>query len=175
MLDSDLFVPKSWAEDPGRRQEVGMPDEVTHRSKPKIASAQIERALANGIRVAARTFDEHYGHSYAFLDGLDRLGQTYVAEVPCTFCGWIREPAVLHRRTPQEMRPQGTKRGSPRLSKTAAPVSEVRNLLNHSPVFGRQKWTPIHIKNGEKGPSFGRSRRRVSTGNVTGCPRGRTG
>ena len=37
------------------------------------------------------------------------------------------------------------------LSKTAAPVSEVRNLLNHSPVFVRQKWTPIHIKNGEKG------------------------
>lgn len=151
VLDSDLFVPKGWADDPAKRREVGMPDEVTHRSKPKIALRQIERALANGIRVAAWTFDEHYGQSYAFLDGLDRLGQTYVAEVPCTFCGWIKEPAILHRRTPQEMRQPGTKRGSPRLSKTAAPVSEVRNLLNHSPVFVRQKWTPIHIKNGEKG------------------------
>jgi hypothetical protein len=27
----------------------------------------------------------------------------------------------------------------------------VRNLLNHSPAFQRQAWTPIHIKNGEKG------------------------
>lgn len=151
VLDSDLFVPKEWADDPTRRQEVGMPDDVTHRSKPQIALGQIQRALGNGIRVAAWTFDEHYGQSYAFLDGLDRLGQTYVAEVPCTFCGWAKEPAVRVRPTPQEMRRKGSKRRFPRLSATAAPVSEVRNLLNHSPAFGDQAWTPVHIKNGEKG------------------------
>lgn len=151
VLDSDLFVPKQWADDPARRQEVGMPDEVAHRSKPQIALEQIKRALGNGIRVAAWTFDEHYGQSYDFLDGLDQLGQTYVAEVPCTFCGWVKEPPVLYRSTPHEMRKKGKKRRFPRLSKTAAPVSEVRNLLNHSPAFQRQAWTPIHIKNGEKG------------------------
>ena len=151
VLDSDLFVPESWADDPVRRKEVGMPDEVTHRSKPEIALEQIHRALGNGIRVAAWTFDELYGGSYAFLDGLDRLGQTYVAEVPCTFCGWAKEPAVRVRPTPQEMRKKGRKRRFPRLSESAAPVSEVRNLLNHSPSFVGQAWTPIHIKNGEKG------------------------
>jgi hypothetical protein len=49
------------------------------------------------------------------------------------------------------MRRKGRKRRFPRLSATAAPVSEVRNLLNHSPAFRSQAWTPIHIKNGEKG------------------------
>jgi SRSO17 transposase len=151
VLDSDLFVPKVWADDPARRKEVGMPEEVTHRSKPQIALEQIKRALGNGIRVSAWTFDEHYGQSYDFLDELDRLGQTYVAEVPCTFCGWAKEPGVLVRPTPQEMRRKGKKRRFPRLSATAAPVSEVRNLLNHSPAFQDQPWTPIHIKNGEKG------------------------
>ena len=150
VLDSDLFVPEDWANDPVRRKEVGIPDEVTHRSKPEIALEQIKRALGNGIRVAAWTFDEHYGQSYDFLDGLDRLGQTYVAEVPCTFCGWAKEPVVLIRPTPQDRR-MGKKRRFPRLSRTAAPVSEVRNLLNHSPAFQDQAWTPIHIKNGEKG------------------------
>lgn len=150
VLDSDLFVPKDWADDPARRKEVGIPDDVTHRSKPEIALEQMQRALGNGIRVAAWTFDEHYGQSYDFLDGLDRLGQTYVAEVPCTFCGWAKEPAVLIRPTPQDRR-MGKKRRFPRLSKTAAPVSEVRNLLHHSPAFGDQAWTPTHIKNGEKG------------------------
>ena len=58
----------------------------------------------------------------------------------------------MYRPTPQEMRKSGRKRRFPRLSKTAAPVSEVRNLLNHSPAFRRQRWTPIHIKNGAKGP-----------------------
>lgn len=151
VLDSDLFVPQAWANDPVRRQAVGMPDDVTHRSKPQMALTQIERALGNGIRVAAWTFDEHYGQSYDFLDGLDRLGQTYVAEVPCTFCGWAKEPAVLVRPAPHEMRTKGKKRRLPRLSGTAAPVSEVRNLLNHSPAFRDQPWTTVHIKNGEKG------------------------
>ena len=102
--------------------------------------------------MAVWTFDEHYGQSYAFLDGLDRLGQTYVAEVPCTFCGWAKEPAVLYRATPSQMRKGGRKRQFPRLASTAASVSEVRNLLNHSPAFRDQPWTPMHIKDGEKGP-----------------------
>ena len=152
VLDGDLFVPQSWACDPDKRQEVGIPDEVTHRTKPQIALAQIQRALGNGVRVAAWTFDEHYGRSYEFLDALDRLGQTYVAEVPCTFVGWVKEPALLYRATPQEMRGSGTKRRAPRLAKTAAAVSEVRNLLDHSPVFTEQPWTAVHLKDGEKGP-----------------------
>ena len=152
LLDGDLFVPKSWANDRKRRERPGIPDDVTHRSKPQIALAQIQRALRNGIRVAAWTFDEHYGQSYAFLEGLDALGQTYVAEVPCDFHGWAFAPRVLYRATPQEMRKKGRKRRYSRLAKTAAKASEVRNLLNHSPSFAGQSWTPIHIKDGEKGP-----------------------
>jgi SRSO17 transposase len=152
LLDSDLFLPKSWADDPARRREVGIPDEVTHRSKPQIALTQIQRALRNGIRVAAWTFDEHYGQSYAFLDGLDALGQTYVAEVPCDFHGWVVPPKILYRATPQEMRKRGRKRTFPRLAKTATKTSEVRSALKHSPSFAKQSWTPIHIKDGEKGP-----------------------
>jgi SRSO17 transposase len=152
LLDGDLFLPKSWANDVSRRERAGIPEDVTHRSKPQIALAQIQRALRNGIRVAAWTFDEHYGQSYAFLDGLDALGQTYVAEVPCDFHGWAAAPRVLYRATPQEMRKKGRKRRYPRLAKTAAKAGEVRNLLNHSPSFTDQSWTPIHIKDGEKGP-----------------------
>jgi len=58
VLDRDRFVPEDWADDPVRREEVGMPDDVTHRSKPEIAVEQIQRAPGNGIRVAAWTFDE---------------------------------------------------------------------------------------------------------------------
>jgi len=152
LLDGDLFLPESWANDWARREQAGIPEDVTHRSKPQIALAQIQRALRNGIRVAAWTFDEHYGQSYAFLDGLDALGQTYVAEVPCHFHGWAVPPRVLYRATPQDMRKKSRKRRYPRLAKTAAKTSEVRNLLHHSPSFTSQSWTPIHVKDGEKGP-----------------------
>ena len=147
VLDSDLFVPESWANDPAKRAEVGMPAEIVHRTKAQMALDQIRRALGNGIRVAAWTFDEHYGQSYEFLDSLDGLGQIYVAEVPCTFCGWTKEPAKVYRATGQ-----GLPRRGLRLAKTAPAVSAVRNLLRHSRAFTGQPWTPIHIKNGEAGP-----------------------
>jgi len=146
VLDSDLFVPESWANHPAKRAEVGMPDEIVHRTKAQIALEQIRRALGNGIRVAAWTFDEHYGQGYDFLDGLEGLGQTYVAEVPSTFHGWVQEPATVYRATGR-----GLHRHGPRLARTAPAVSEVRDLLGHSPAF-RQPWTPIHLQNGADGP-----------------------
>jgi SRSO17 transposase len=152
LLDSDLFLPKSWADDPERRRRVGIPEGAKHRKKWLIALAQIERALANGIRVSAWTFDEAYGDSYTFLDTLDRLGQTYVAEVSSDFSGWASYPKILHRATPQEMRSGGRKRRFPRLAKSAAPVSEVRDLLRWSPSFQQQPWIPVHVKEGEAGP-----------------------
>ena len=64
-----------------------MPDEVEFQTKPQIALTQIERALANGVRVSAWTFDELYGRSHRFLDGLESLGQVFVGEIPCDFHG----------------------------------------------------------------------------------------
>ena len=152
LLDSDLYLPKHWADDRVRRAQAYIPDEVVYRKKTDIALAQVQRALANGIRVAAWTFDEWYGRDGSFLDGLEALGQNYVAEVPSTFTGWLREPAVLLRPTPQEMRKRGKKRRFPRLARKASRVCEVRNLVTCSRVFTKQRWQRFHIKDGEKGP-----------------------
>jgi len=152
LLDSDLFLPKDWANDPVRRAAGFIPDEAIYRKKTDIARAQIQRALSNGIRVAAWTFDEFYGRDGEFLDGLEALGQNYVAEVPSTFTGWLQEPLVLLRPTPQEMRKTGRKRRFPRLARKALPACEVRNLVTCSRVFQKQKWRAFRIKDGEKGP-----------------------
>lgn len=152
LLDSDLFLPENWANDPVRRKAAFIPDDVVHRTKPQIALAQIKHALSNGVRVAAWTFDELYGRDHTFLDGVEALGQNYVAEVPCDFTGWLREPEVVVRPTPEQMRNPGKKPRFPRLAKKAPPPSEVRNLVTCSRVFQKQEWQPFHIKDGEKGP-----------------------
>ena len=152
LLDSDVFLPEDWADDATRRRATHIPDAVVYRKKTDIALAQIQRALKNGIRVAAWTFDEGYGRDGSFLDGLDALGQNYVAEVPCTFTGWLHEPQVLQRPTPQAMRKRGRKRRFPRLARKASPACEVRNLVTYSRVFQKQKWRRWHIKDGENGP-----------------------
>lgn len=152
LLDSDVYLPKEWAQDPARRQAAHIPDDVTFRTKPQIALDQIRRCLANGIRVAAWTFDELYGRDGGFLNGLDALGQTYVAEVPSDFTGWVRSPRVLLRPTAAEFKQSGKRRRFPRLAVTAASPSEVRHLAAKSSVFRSQKWQPFHIKDSQKGP-----------------------
>jgi len=152
LLDSDLYLPKQWANDSERRKKVGIPDDVVYRKKTTIALEQIRRAMGNGIRVAAWTFDELYGRDGEFLDGLDTLGQSYVGEVPSDFTGWVHEPRILHSPRPQEAHKRGRKRRYPRLARKALPVSEVKNLLIYSRQFQKQKWKRFKIKDGEKGP-----------------------
>lgn len=152
LLDSDLYLPEEWANDPARRQKAGIPDEVVYRKKTDMALEQVSRALQNGIRVSAWTFDAWYGRDGDFLDGLEARGQNYVGEVPSDFSGWLYEPEILVRPTVQERHKRGRRRHFPRLSRKALPASEVRNLLVYSRIFQKQKWQPFHIKDGENGP-----------------------
>lgn len=152
LLDSDVYLPESWANDSSRRAKANIPDDVTYRKKTAIALAQIDRALTNGVRVWAWTFDEWYGRDGDFLDGLNSRGQNYVAEVPSDCTGWVRQPRVLTKASPQEARKRGRKRTYPRLARQGSQVSEVQHLASFSPVFRKQSWTRFKIKDGEKGP-----------------------
>ena len=102
--------------------------------------------------MAAWTFDELYGRDGGFLSGLDALGQTYVAEGPSDFRGWVHPPRVLLRPTAWEQKQPGKRRLFPRLAVTAAAPSEVRHLATKSGVFRSQTWQPFHIKDTQKGP-----------------------
>jgi len=127
-----------------------VPDEVAFRTKPQIAVELIDRALANGIRVSAWTFDELYGRDGKFLDALEQRGQVFVAEVPIDFRGWVQKPGIL-RSGPKKRGTQGRAKHYPRVARRR-PVSEVRNLLTYSPVFREQSWQRYRIKDTDKGP-----------------------
>lgn len=152
LLDSDLFLPEKWAEDEKRRKEAGIPDYVVYRKKADIALEQVGRALKNGIRFSAWTFDELYGRDGAFLDSMDSLGQSYVGEIPSNFVGWLRQPKVLVSPKPSKRSKRGRKRQFPCLSRKSLPACEVRNLTTYSRIFQKQKWQQFRIKDGEKGP-----------------------
>jgi len=152
LLDSDLYMPKLWANDPVRREAAHIPEDVVFRTKPQIALDQIQCSLNNGVRVVAWTFDEFYGRGSEFLDGVQAMGQNFVGEVPVDFVGWLHEPQILLRPTPQEARKPGRRRRFPRLARKTLPASEVRNLATYSPVIRGQPWEQFHIKDGEKGP-----------------------
>ena len=152
LLDSDLYLPQDWADDPVRRREAKIPEDIVYRKKTIIALEQVKRSLSNGIRFSALTYDELYGRDREFLDGLEALGQNYVGEIPSDFSGWTNPPNVLQKATPAELRKRGRRRRFPRVSRQTNHRCEVRNLAVHSPKFYKQKWRRFKIKDGEKGP-----------------------
>ncbi len=119
------------------------------QTKPEIVLDQIDCALANGVRVAAWTFDELYGRDSKFLDGMESRKQVFVGEVPVDFQGWLQEPKIL----PEGAKNTGSGRPKryPRLA-AGSPSSEVRDLVRHSPVFRKQTWQRYRIKDSQKGP-----------------------
>ena len=70
LLDGELFLPESWANDRERCREAGIPDTMVYRPKWQIALELYDRAVANGLSFAWMTFDEGYGGKPDFLRGL---------------------------------------------------------------------------------------------------------
>lgn len=85
LLDSELFLPKLWAEDRERCREADIPEDLPYQPKWRIALNLLARSERNGWRFDWLTFDEGYGSKPEFLKVLDVAGQRYVGEVPRTF------------------------------------------------------------------------------------------
>jgi SRSO17 transposase len=123
---------------------------VEFRTKPQIALELIDRALGNGVRVAAWTFDELYGRDGKFLDGLEQRQQVFVGEVPMDFRGWVQRPKIL-RSGPKKRKTRGRVKEYPRLARYRRSC-KVRNLMTYSPVFRERAWQRYRIKDTDKGP-----------------------
>src|SRR5580658_682661 len=71
MLALRLFLPEGWASNQARLKRAGVPAEYrTARTKPEMALAEIDRAIAAGIRFGCVLADAGYGLSAPFRQGL---------------------------------------------------------------------------------------------------------
>lgn len=150
LLDAELFLPESWAEDRDRCGQARIPEDMTHRTKWRMGLELYDRAVANGVRFEWLTFDEAYGQAPEFLFELDQRGQRYVAEVPRCFTGWLRKPELLYK---DHHHPKSSRRRKfPRLTAKSPSASSVKDLLRHSPILRAIPWESFHVKDTDKGP-----------------------
>jgi SRSO17 transposase len=147
LLDGELYLPERWAQDRARCRAAGIPDDMTYRPKTQIALELLDRARAHGQEFGWLTFDEGYGGKPPFLAALIERGLRYVAEVPKTFSGWSRPPAVLEAE-PEESR-TGRPRTFPRLPDGTAPPRPVQELACQIDVSSKRSYC---IKETERGP-----------------------
>ena len=60
-IDRALYLPKSWADDPARMKATSVPNEISFATKPRLAAAMIERAIAACVPFRWVAADTVYG------------------------------------------------------------------------------------------------------------------
>src|SRR5215218_6889192 len=101
-IDRALYLPRAWTDDRARRVAAHVPEDVAFTTKPQLARAMIERAIAAGVPFEWVTGDSVYGVGEIEMK-LRRAGKGYVLGVNAThpFTSWIGNPRspVLPRRS----------------------------------------------------------------------------
>src|SRR5262247_2082291 len=83
MLALRLFLPESWTSKRARLERAGVPAEHrTARTKPEMALAEIDRAIAAGVRFGCILADAGYGLSAPFRQGLTARKLIWAVDIP---------------------------------------------------------------------------------------------
>jgi len=83
LLDRELYLPKSWTQDPARCQEADVPAAVGFATKPELAARMLWRTLDGGVKAAWVTGDTVYGSHRPLRAGLEAHEQAYALAVTC--------------------------------------------------------------------------------------------
>jgi SRSO17 transposase len=83
MLALRLFLPESWTSNRARLERAGVPAEYrVARTKPEIALAEVDRAIAAGLRFGCVLADAGYGLSAPFRQGLTTRKLAWAVGIP---------------------------------------------------------------------------------------------
>lgn len=119
--DFDVYMPRRWAQDPGRRHAAGIPGDLAMKTKPELAIAQLRRLVTAGLPARWAAFDEVYGRSGELREACEQAGLAYVAIIPCDYHVTLAPGVVIRadeaiRDAVWERRSCGTGSKGPRLS-----------------------------------------------------------
>lgn len=139
LTDFRLFLPESWAADKERCDKARIPEEHRkHRPKWQQALDMVRAARERGMRFGWVGADSLYGNTAGFINGVEDLGESFMADVHSTLRIWTEEPLL-------EKAAERPGKGSPR---TRGKLSK-RNSARHLTV---EAWSAEH---------FGKESRRV--------------
>jgi SRSO17 transposase len=83
LLDRELYLPKSWTNDPQRCREADVPVGVRFATKPELAARMLWRTLDGGVKADWVLGDSVYGSHRPLRKGLQERSQAYALAIAC--------------------------------------------------------------------------------------------
>lgn len=87
-VDFELYLPKSWLDDPARREEARIPDDVEFKTKFELALDMIRRGVEAKLPRGVVLADNWYGDSADFRATIRHLGLHYAVGVSYNLKVW---------------------------------------------------------------------------------------
>ena len=134
LVDMRLYLPEEWAKDRARRETCGVPEELDFRTRHELALEMLKEKR-NYLPHRWIAGDSEMGRSSRFRRDLRALGEQYLLAIPCD----------SNVRDLEEERPQYRGCG-PR------PKQPFRRADKWCASLPEGAWTPIEVRDGEKGP-----------------------
>lgn len=136
-----LFVPQEWADDTVRRQKTGIPQEVRHGEKWRLALDTIDELAGWGLVPPVVVADAGHGQNADFRAGLSDRGIEYVVAV--------RPDVTVHPHDAQPTAPAWSGNGRKPQRRYRDKPSSVAGLAAGQ---GRQAFTEVTWREGSRGP-----------------------
>ena len=140
-----IYLPEEWANDPERRKEAAIPNEIQFQTKPEIALTQIRQAVEEGVPPGVVLADEVYGSNRQFRNGVAELKLDYSLAVRSTTTVWALERQPL---PPKPWKGKGPRAIRMRRDQAHQPIT-VQQLAQGLP---EEAWREVAWRTGSKKP-----------------------
>ena len=143
LIDSRLYLPESWTDDPVRCEKAKIPekDYQEYKTKPQIAMESIENQLSIGVKFDWVGGDGLYGDNAELLEKLEQKGIQFLFDVHCNQRIYLNDP--------EPELPEYKGRGRyPKHKKAKAEAIEVRE---YAEGLSDEAWTESLLRPSERG------------------------
>lgn len=136
-----LFLPEAWQDDCARRAKAGVPEQVVHRGKWRLALDLIDEATGWCLALKVIVADAGYGQNNAFRQGLAERGLDFVVAV--------RGDETAHDHEAAPTSPDWSRTGRRPVARYRTPALPLKDLA----ARGRRKaYRQATWRKGSKGP-----------------------
>jgi SRSO17 transposase len=142
IIQTCLFMPKSWSEDKERREKAKIPESLQFMTKIDMAFEMIEQAVNQNIKFGWIAFDALYGSCFPFLKKLNEKGYTFIGDV--------KKDTKIFKEEPKVSIPENSGKGGPKY-RYPKPESKDIEIQEYTQTLEEKDWEKITFRESTDG------------------------